>query len=197
MKYIFISILILCSTKIFSQSKSFIENTKEFISKTIYVEESNPIHKKESTEINSIFKNQLNDFPTCKLDTCRVAKLLIDNSITLYEEVGDAYRYSFRRCLIYSILSLSLDSEKSDLYLTMAEKSLYNLQNKIEPNQIDNYAGILILKLLIKGTNETLTSVDVNMIKTKFENTRNSLSKPLYEKGLQIIKEYDLKIRVK
>jgi len=191
MKIRLIILLIFCSIVLFAQNEKRMMDSKEFISKTIRINEPNPIYKNDSELIDSIFQSQLTNFPYCKLDTCKITRLLIDNSITSYEDSPDSYRYSMRRFLIFTVFAMSLPPDKSDLYIELAENELLQNRNIADNNFTDTYSGFLILTLLIKETNGNLFETDYKSVKTKFVNNKNLSDKDIYNKGLEIINTFE------
>ena len=191
MKIRLIILLFFCSIVLFAQNEKRMIDSKEFISKTIRIYEPNPIYRNDSELIDSIFQSQLTNFPDCKLDTCMTIRLLIDNSITSYEDSPDSYRYSMRRFIIFTVFAMSLPPDKSDLYIELAENELLENRNIADNNFTDTYSGFLILTLLIKETNGNLFETDYKSVKAKFVNIKNSSDKDIYDKGLKIINTFE------
>lgn len=193
MRYITILLALIFTSGLFAQTDKLTIDSKDFVSKKIKIFEPNPIHEDISINIDNRFHAMLSCFPDCKLDTSLLIRLLIENSVTKYEDSQDRYRYSIRRCLIFTMFSMSVAPDKADLYIDLAENSLLDSENRIDENLVDIYSGILILDLLIKDSNKTLYSNDLKRIKDEYRKLETSIDKPDYDKGLQIIEKIEMK----
>ncbi len=194
MKNITIFITILFSFGLYAQTDKLIADSKDFISESVNIFESNPTHLNESVSIDSCFHIALLNYPNCKLDTCYFTSLLLENAETSYEDTQDSYRHEIRRCMIYSLFAMSVQSDKSELFLELAEKSLLSSNGQIDFRNNEAFAGILILQLLLKDTNETLMSYEIDSIREKYKKLDTLISKEIFSKGLQIIEAFGQKI---
>lgn len=193
LKYILLFVTFFLSFELFAQNDKLINDSKNFIFKQVKIFESNPIHKQNSEKIEKLFQSGVKNFPKCKLDTNLYFRLLLDNSITSYEDAQDAYRYSVRRCLIFSLFAMSLEEEQKCLFIDFAENSLFVQEKLIDENAADVYCGILILQLIIKDSAGILTDYDIKHIKEKYKKLDILLNKPEFIQGLQIIEKYEKK----
>jgi hypothetical protein len=190
MKTFTIFVAIILSFELLAQTDKLEPDLKGFISSSINIYEPNPIHKLESEQILILFQSELRNFPNCKMDTNIVFKLLLENSVTSYEDTQEAYRYVLRRCLIYSSIAMSVKPDQSDMFIDLAKKSLQNNDNKIDSSIADVYAGVVVLELLIKKANQELKDNEIQQIKDEFELIEPHLDKNLFDKGIQIIEFY-------
>lgn len=185
--------MIFVSSIVFGQIEERMNDSKEFISNRTKIYEPNPSYLAGSKMIDSLFHDKLTNFPNNTIDTCDLAKLLIDNSLTEYDDSQDSYRYSVRRFMIFSILALSLSPDKTDFYIDLAEKSLVPKNSQIDLTLIDSYSGLLVMTLMIKDTNHTLNSISYKSLLSKFESLKNLIDKDIYDKGLKIITTFEKK----
>ena len=186
--------LLLSITTTFSQTTQLSIDSKSFISDRLRIYEPNPIHKEMSKEVESLFQSALFEFPNCSLDTLLFTRLLLKNSISLYEDPADAYRYSSRRSLIFSLFAMNLEVDQVDLFFQLAEETLF-IDDKIDPNLTDKYCAILILELLVKDNNESLNIYDFTQIEKKYKSIEKSVNITIYEKGFQLLNAYSLRIK--
>lgn len=185
--------MIFVSSIVFGQIEERMNDSKEFISNRTQIYEPNPSYLAGSKMIDSLFHDKLTNFPNNTIDTCDLARLLIDNSLTEYDDSQDSYRYSVRRFMIFSILALSLSPDKTDFYIDLAEKSLVPKNSQIDLTLIDSYSGLLVMTLMIKDTNHTLNSISYKSLLSKFESLKNLIDKDIYDKGLKIITTFEKK----
>jgi hypothetical protein len=194
MKYITILILVFLSLELEAQSDKLVIDSKNYISTLLKIYEPNPIHKDNSEKIVKIFQTKLTGYPDNKLDTSLLLRLLIDNSETKYEDSQDVYRYAIRRCMIFSLVAMSVEPDKADLFLDLAENSLLISENRIDETLNDSYAGFLILKLLIKDSNKSMTLIDLQQVSDKFKKLESRIDQKIYDTGYSIIGIYNQKL---
>lgn len=192
--------MIFLSTEIYSQDKGLINKSIQFISSTFIINDSNPMEKKESDSIESIFKESINqhinknDKQFCDSEILEIFKILYDNGQSVYSDSDEERRIKLRRSLCFTSIALLSKIENSYTFIEYAKFTLSDNKTASCMEFLEEqYLGLLFIELVLKAEDNQLDKNDLKIVNEFIEKNKNNISTDVISKAKALLEYYNVK----